>query len=413
MAILLNPNYDPTSAKRPVEWTVWVTSANQVERATGTLYINGVLASTTPLYKSPDPTLTTGIFYYFKFDFQQLIADALAPTAQGLSLPFGDGELGVPYGALSTDVQCEIYVEFEYFYRDTTTNQLTNLGITDTSAPYYVLAATRQHNQTMSFDGYLPDFATDNKWLTDAPNIAQDVCSDENLYLSYLMNVAANTIKVTTYDASGVQIDTGTFTTALSTTYEIYTLGVGMANLRTQVYSTGAVNIDDVDMVYYTVELVGLFGTAYLETKRFNKVSCCDEKGLRIHFMNNYATADAFTFNSKQKDTLTATSAGAQKPLKWDAFDPIAPHNIKEKGAFKIQNTAVENHQLESRFLSYEEAQFLKQLLYSPEAYLETDGGFLPITVNDVDMTTFDSTTSAVAFVIDITQANEIITLNN
>jgi hypothetical protein len=413
MAILLNPNYVPTSAKRPVEFTVWVASANQVERATGKVYINGVLASTTPLFKSPDPTLSTGLFYYFKFDFQQLIADALAPSAQGLSLPFGSGSLSVPYGALSTDVQCEIYTEFEYYYRDATTNQLVNLGITDTSAIYYILAATRQHQQPMFFDDYLPSFAVANSWLTDAPNNAQDVCQDDNLYLSYLMNTAANTIKVTAYNSSGVTLAAGTFTTALSTTYEIYTIGVGMANLRTQVYNTGGVNIDDPDIAYYTIDLVGLFGVSYLETKRFNKVGCCNEKGLRLHFMNNYATADAFTLDSKQKDTLTAASAQAQKPLKWDAFDPTAPHNIKEKGSFKIQNTAFESHQLESRFLSYEEAQWLKQMLYSPEAYIETQAGFLPIVVNDVEVTTFDSTTSAVAFTIDIIEANEIITLNN
>ena len=411
MSILYSPVFEPNSAKRPVEFTALAVSGFEILRATGKLYINGILASITPLTKSPDANLSVGLFYYFKFDFQQLIADVLAPNPEeGLTETFGDGVLDVPFNAFAGGLNCEIYAEFEYFYRDATTNQITNLGITDTSSTFYVIASTRQHKQEMNFVLYLPDFNTDNSWLSDAP-LQQDICEDENLYLSYIANNAAQDIKITSYDSSDVVIDSGKFAAALSSSYEVRTVGVGMANLRTQVYDSGAVDIDNVDLAYYTVELVGLFDTPYLVTRQFNKTGCCN-RGIRLHFLNNYAAADAFTFDSKVSKGIANKSSKAIKPLDWDGSSEM-PHSITDKGSFKIQNEASDNYNLQSRYLLAADADWLKQLLYSPEVYIETIEGFVPVIVEDVEQQTSTSELPAVAFEIKVTEANAIITLNN
>jgi hypothetical protein len=410
MSILYGPVFEPTSTKRPVEFNALAVSGFEIVRATGKLYINGTLASITPLSKSPDSN-SIGLFYYFTFDFQQVVADALAPNpSNGLTSTFGDGVLDAPYNAFAADCSCTIYAEFEYFYRDATTNQVTNLGITDTSIDYYVEAATRQHRQEMNFINYLPAFNTDNSWLSDAP-LQQDICEDENLYLSYIANNAATDIKVVSYDANDAVIDSGLFAISVSSTYQVRTIGAGMANLRAQVYDTGSVDIDNVNLVYYTVALVGLFETPYLETRRFNKAGCC-ERGQRIHFLNNYAAADAFTFDSKATKGIEAKAQQAQKPLDWNNSIET-PHNINDKGSFKIQNEAVDSYDLQSRWLSAADADWLKQLLYSPECYLETVEGLLPVIVEDASLATSTSELPAVTFDIKVTEANAIITLNN
>lgn len=411
MSILYSPLFEPSSAKRPVQFTVLAVSGFEIVRATGSLYINGVLASVTPISKSPDPNLSVGLFYYFIFDFQQLIADSLAPNpSNGLTGTFGAGTLGVPYDAFAADCSCTIYAEFEYYYRDGTTNKITNLGITDTSLDFYIEAATRQHLQSMDLSGYLPAFNSGHSWLTDAPT-TQEICENDNLYLSYIANSAAQNIKVTSYDANDVVIDSGKFAATLSSTYQVRTIGAGMANLRTQVYDTGSVDIDNVNLAYYTIQLVGLFDTDYLQPMRFNKVECC-ERGQRLHFLNNYAAADAFRFDSKEGKGIAATSAKAQKPLNWDGTTET-PHNINDKGGFKIQNEAVDNYELQSRWLLPDEANWLKQLLYSPEVYIETESGFLPVIVEDSELKTSVSDAPAVTFDIKVTEANAIITLQN
>lgn len=411
MPILYTPPFAPTSARRPIEWTVGIVSGFSVERAIGRLYINGSLVTQTPVSKSPDPNLSAGVFYFFVFDFQQIVADFLLPQPSQLSSVFGTGTTDVPYNALSTDAYCEIYAEFEYYYRDTTTNTLVNAGVVDMSNDINVLVSTRQHRQPMDFADYEPFFNSDNDWLTDAPD-QQEICEEDSHYLSYLVNVAAQTIKITTYDKSGAQIDTGTFTTGVAADYPIRTIGVGMANLRTQVYATGAVDIDDPDMAYYTVQLVGLFGFPYLRTLRFDKVDCCENRRIRIHFLNLYGCADAFTFDSKRKDSTAAKSARAQKPLNWNGGS-ATPHLIQNKGGFKIQNTAVNTYEVESRFLTKEEAQWLSQILHSPETYIETADGLVPCEIEDTEQDTHDSTRAAVAMRLKIVESNEIITITN
>lgn len=411
MPILYAPTYAPTSARRPIEWTVGIVSGFSVERAIGRLYINGNLVTQTPLSKSPDPNLSAGVFYFFVLDFQQIVADFLLPQPSQLSSVFGSGTTDVPYNAVSSDAYCEIYAEFEYYYRDTTTNTLVNAGVTDISSVVNVLAATRQHTQPMDFNDYLPFFNSNNNWLTDAPD-QQEICEDDSHYLSYLVNVAALTIKITTYDSAGVQIDTGTFITGISTDFPVRTIGVGMANLRTQVYATGAVNIDDPDMSYYTVELVGLFSFPYLRELRFNKVECCDNRTMRIHFLNLYGCADAFTFDSKRKDNVVTKSARAQKTLNWNAGS-ATPHLIQNKGGFKTQNTAANTHDLESKYLSKSDAVWLSQLLHSPECYIETSDGFVPCEIEDIEQPVYDSTQTAQAFRIKVAESNDIITITN
>jgi hypothetical protein len=381
MAIITTPGTSPLSAYLPNVFVTSQASANEVKWAYVEIFINTISIATIAVPLRDEQPLGT---YNFEFDIQAILQDALQPFADQKSeviSAFNATSIG-----LITAAQLTYYVDVTYKYIDPTTGLLTDLGVTDTSGDFYALAGTLQRTEAQNFTAFIPVAAAPNfqRWLTNAP-LTQNICSTENAFLSHIAINAATKMRVRTYNSSGVLIDEGYTDVDTSPIFEVQRLGVGVPNLSGIAWTdnTGApTTVSFSGIAYYTIELSSFAPgfPYYLEIRRFNLVSCCDGAA-RVHWLNLLGGGDAYTFKSKQRVSNSISYTQATKTLD-------KTFNYSDKGAFKIHSTSRKIYEATSEPLSVEEAEWLKELALSVEAYLETEAGFLPIivTVEEVEV---------------------------
>ena len=387
MSILFNPTFNPASAYRPVVWIVQTvidtTLFGPIKKAKATVTVDGAIVKTVTKspFDSSGPVVAK--IYAFKFDIQAILQRLKAPKAQSKSLCFGT--VGAAYSALASDCYGNVQVDFEYFYDDNTTGLRTNQGVLDSSVVQDFLIATRQHNESMSLAAYIPLFAAPIPFLTKAAT-TQNICLNNSLFMSTIASVG-NAIRIETFDSAGVQIDFGIFSAPGSANEQI-SFGVGPNEIRNTVFDiTGAVNIDNPLVSSYTVTYGSGAGAfpfffEYTAVYTFNLVKCCD--GVRLHWLNRLGGTDAYTFKALNETQQETKSEVAQTPLSWD-FLSATPHNINDKGSFKIDSRANIIRTLESTPVVSSVANWLSELASSPEVYLETSNGLVPVLIGDLE----------------------------
>ena len=341
------------------------------------------------------------------------------PKAQSKTLAFGTPS--VQYNDAATDCYGDLSIEVEYFYVDVNTGLTVPQGFTDVSIDVPAYIATRQHEDDMSLDAYIPDLAAlaPSKWLTNQPLIST-ICLQESLFFSTIFG-DANHLRVTTYDGpngTGAVIDEAFLVFPISGFNSQVAFGVGPNELRATTFTVGTLNIDNVLVQSYrlTVGLDTAPMTPLSESYIFNLSNCCGEDWTRLHWLNRLGGTDAFTFKSLNVKLQETTSDTAEKPLTWDSAT-ATPHNINDKGSFKIDSRAVIKRTLETTPIAPDFAEWLAELLSSPEVYLETNLGLVPIVISDVSDQQLETTTSTelalVRFSIDTKDANERIIQRN
>jgi len=378
MAIFINPNYQPNSAYQPNEFRMsYFDAVNAVERAIITPTLNGIVQTsfTVPYY-----AISAFSTYLFKVDLQSLLKAAISPFSSPQSEVFGP--LDLPYKQTVNDCLVEYSIDVEYLYRDAITGLLVNAGVTESSTPYYATSGTRQSNQDKSFTAYIPQAGSPNtiKWLTNAPT-TQEIADNENAFLCHIEDAAADRCRITTYDSAGVQIGQGSF--AIDTDanqVNTQSIGVGIANLATQVYLVGAVTLPDPNAAYYVVQL---WNSAvpfidYIEPRTFEIVQNCDNS-VRIHWFNLLGGADAYTFKKLQRKDDELSYTLATRPSAWELTSP--PYNPSQQGTYKLATTGVTTYEAQSNPLTPSEALWLSEIAKSGQVYREDNGTYIPIVV--------------------------------
>jgi len=312
MSIEIQPYQSPNPAYRPIQWQLKQTYADVVERCVPTITVNGTAYTMPPV--PFDAAISSGNDYYFYVDAQSFVQAALAPKSTVKSSIF-DG-FNAPLIQLNADLFADIELSVTYLYRDPTTNLLVDLGVTDTDSGVYAIPCTPQHSENLDFDDYKPLFNdTTKKWLSIMPN-PNSVTLTDNAFLTFLSDAGAAQIRIRSYTAAGVMIDEGYFAADTSMIYEVQTVAVGPANLATQIYTTGAVDLTDPTTAYYTVELVGAavpFLSPYLEIKRFNLADNCGAT-TRLHWFGILAGAESYTFTIGKVKRLQVQNQFASTP---------------------------------------------------------------------------------------------------
>lgn len=385
MPIVQNPLFTPASGYRPVEWisgTTLLIAKGTITIATAVVTLDGTVIGT--LKQAPYIVLGPGpLFTYgFKWDVQSLFQRIKAPKAQnGKSLCFGTP--GVQYNDDARDCYGELEISIEYFYVDAITGLLVNQGVTELSIITPAFIATRQHEDSMALTDFIPGIASPvAQFLTNAPLTGQTICLQDSHFINSIRG-AANELIIKTFDSSGVLIDTGFLAAPAIGTDTQVAFGVGPNEIRNTTFTSGSVNIDNPAVATYTVEF-GFLGLPLSDTITFALVPCCADEYERLHWLNLLGGTDAYTFKSLNERIYQTTSDEAQKPLTW-ASDTASPHSINDRGSFKIDSRAVINRKLESTPLTPDVATWLTELLSSPEVYLETDAGLVPVIIADVE----------------------------
>ena len=379
MAIITTPPSSPQVAYLPAVFTTSVVSANAVEWAIVTVTVNAaVVAQLNIPLLSESPAGT----YNFAFDVQRVIQDFVAPVATAKTPVIGVFNAGTV--GVVADVHCEYFVEVNYLYRDTTTNTLIDLGVTDTSATYYSIAATRQRGETQNLTDYIPNTISPENylWLTNAPQ-TQNVCSTDNAFLSHIATTDTRRLRIRTRDASGALLLELYTDIDSSATFEVQTLGVGMPNLLALAWEDAGgapVVLTFNNAAYYelttTTNLSPFLQS--LQQRRFDIVSCCS--GSRLHWFNALGGGDSYTFPAKLETSISIKDLKAKKTLS-TTFD------YNDKGDFKLFTDSVKAYKVQTSNIDETTALWLVEAVKSVETYIETSAGFLPCVVNAESLT--------------------------
>jgi len=413
MPLVTAPPFAPNSQYRPNKFLVSMTSANPLVLAQASIVVDSL--GVTSMSKSP--LYFIGTTYYFEFDVAKVLQTYSAPKSTAKTSTFPN-VLNAPFNVSNTDCHTLVGLIISYYYNDPVTGLLTQFVTTDTIPTGY--PATNGTRQTRNFNSMgmnaysMVTGSGITPFLTNFPNVVGNpypICPTENAYLSFIPNTC-NAVLVETVDSTGTLIEDGLFSITPNTNLVPTTIGVGMINLATQTYFSGAVNMSNANIAEYRIYV----GNAYFisgnwlfvqasEGRVYKKIECCTERNIRLHWLNRLGGADAYTFSSKKKIEQKNKSELAQVPQTWNYTTP--PTTIYDRGLFKIAQEVTVEYEAQSKFYTEAEGAWIAELLSSPEVYMETSLGLVAVVLTDSSITTSENN-ELLNLTISFVEANNI-----
>ena len=423
--ISLQPAFDVLPAYRPVKFEAFLDSPDPIviENAVVQIMESG-LPIITKRFKSSrnEPSsFPLATAYYFEIDIQKYIQDYLGPFD---SLPSTFVQLPSVGNVTNSELFGLFSISIQYEYINPTTGLLELFtGVTDFSNQFNVYVAARQSTAPLFEKMDLDDFvgvplSINTLFLTKSARIL-NLCLEDSAFLSVIQpNVffPLSGYEVNLYDSSDALLSTGQAETLAPAFSAMHTLNTGSTYLAAQTYVVGAPNFADPLLSYYTVTFGFLIitpGPMYFyiaQTEIFTyevKGKCCGLRDLRVHWMNLLGGTDSYTFNSEKDLQLTASSDRAQRALPWE-IGSATPHNASDVGNFKIKSEGVGSYLVVSRPLTNTQATWLLELLTSPKVYVETNGLFIPVEVQDKTQS-IASNKGKIKYEIEVKMSNDFI----
>ena len=163
----------------------------------------------------------------------------------------------------------------------------------------------------------------------------------------------------------------------------------------------GPQNIDDwttplsSSWSYYTVKVLGQADDGFendngiFAFRRYEKQTPeCGYTGTRFAFINEFGVWDYYTFPFA--DTITDSmnrSEYTQTFVDYSTTSNGVTYNESRRGARVFNQDYTQNRVAESGYLTQTEADWLRQLVESPEVFIQSGGDFLPIVITNADFT--------------------------
>ena len=169
------------------------------------------------------------------------------------------------------------------------------------------------------------------------------------------------------------------------------TIPTGTANLI-------AAGISLTNVAYYTVRIINNNGDMS-ELKRYNIIGSCTHD-VRIHWQNKYGKRDSYTFKGNKQESIDhkASTFMKAKGLVYSTDD----------GGFRVlQNTSTNSFTVYSKSLSRELYHFLSDMLINKRAFVEIDGSYYPIIIEDGTFFKTDERDMPIQFVLSYSLANQ------
>ncbi|QDP46519.1 MAG: hypothetical protein GOVbin4342_44 [Prokaryotic dsDNA virus sp.] len=269
---------------------------------------------------------------------------------------------------------------------------------TDAIAFNATFNAIQQNNFTV-YDYQLD--ANDKKFLNDTPSVKNiELGQSEYLGVLWYDGTASQNFKVEilTYNSSDALLNTdyinitdwNTGYTGLNFDFYYITIPVGTSNLI-------AASVSLTNVAYYTIRIVNDGGDVS-ELKRFNIVDSC-EQDVRIHWQNKYGKRDSYTFKGNKKESLKHSSSTFTKAKN-------ETYSVDDRGVSVIQNISNSNFTAYSKTIGREEYHWLSDMLINKRAWVEIDGNYLPIIIEDGTFFKTDERNMPIQFVLEYSFAN-------
>ena len=240
------------------------------------------------------------------------------------------------------------------------------------------------------------------RFLTDSPSV-KDIELNQTDYLGCLYwdgNPINLNFKVEylTYNSSDALLNTDYIDiTDWDSAYTGYvkfpyiTIPTGTANLI-------AAGISLTNVAYYTVRVVNNDGDMS-ELKRYNIVDSCTQD-VRIHWQNKYGKRDSYTFKGNKRESIEhkSTKFMKGKGLTYSSTD----------GGFRVlQNTSTNSFTAYSKSLGRGDYHWLSDIFINKRAYVEIDGVYYPIIIEDGTFFKTDEKDMPIQFVLNYSLANQ------
>lgn len=161
-------------------------------------------------------------------------------------------------------------------------------------------------------------------------------------------------------------------------------LGIGPKNLRDNGNVSGITGSWD----YYTVKLytqnsssLGTFNSngVWDSFTIYNEENCVYD-GVRFVWINNYGVWDWFNFTlADSKNTNISRNNYKQTFVDYSTGTNLVHYNIQRRGTSTFNTEIDEEYGVTSDWLTQEQADWIEQLFYSPEVYIQSGSNFIPV----------------------------------
>jgi hypothetical protein len=162
---------------------------------------------------------------------------------------------------------------------------------------------------------------------------------------------------------------------------------------------------------HYTVTLLGQQASAtpnvngIYESFRINKQDPnCGYDRVRFAFFNNLGGWDWFNFTlANTKTTTMERSTYKASFVDYSTTTPSVPYNKQRRGQTTYNIDLDEIFIINSNWLTQEEADWLEQLFYSPNIYIQDGGQMIPIIIENAEVVSKTNPKSQKLFKYDVT----------
>lgn len=282
-------------------------------------------------------------------------------------------------GARSTGEQCIIKITMKYGYSYLNAGVYTVVADVNVGTAFYAFQGSLTEQEMRGFDytDYICNITNgvNGQFLTDVKT--KEVSIDNIGYTTILTDTPTDIdyLVVKTYDSTGTLIQTATKAIAVAqnlTSSRMYLVATAPETLNnmTGAFVTGAQPIITSSVASYTVQLTNSASAVASEILTFNVVEPCRYEQRRIHFANRLGGFDAYNFNARSQNRREVERKG----YKYDKYN-VTSAGIVRKYQDQSQVTTFVKTQdtllVRSEPLTTAENEWLKQLVESPEIYLE------------------------------------------
>ena len=256
----------------------------------------------------------------------------------------------------------DIYVDYEIKFGEEY-NGTTYLNLSTGTYKAYNFAQPQFRDWSTS---YLGTFV--NKWLTNRDKTNLKVGLTDRLFVPYLVGTPPQTIALkVSVDGGAVQTGTGVACDSI-TMLDLSPVAINAYFSSSLITATSK---------RYTVQIgSGDILTITLDCNRYTPEI--------IHFLNSLGGYDSMRFSLVNRREVTAERRSYTRPnweLGSDVMNRYNTFKVLYPGqeSFNVEQTIV--HRLTSDYLTQTDHAWLKDLVMSPEVYLEKSGYFYPVVI--------------------------------